>query len=118
MISSPRREQTVTVHAPPGAAPFTACLQLFRRYPLAVTPHWADGGYRSMVLMNRAAGPTDFFVLTQAHDDLFVIRPVQPSGPRTREACLTGRALVSICWHSSSGRRAASVTRTCSNAPH
>jgi hypothetical protein len=27
-----------------------------------------------MVLMNRAAGPTDFFVLTQAHEDLFVIR--------------------------------------------
>jgi hypothetical protein len=68
----------VTVHAPPGAAPFTACLQLFRRYPLAVTPHCADGGYRSMVLMNRAAGPTDFFVLTQAHEDLFVIRSWNP----------------------------------------
>jgi hypothetical protein len=47
---------------------------LFERYPLAVTPHSADGGYRSVVLMNRAAGPAGFFVLTQAGDDLFVIR--------------------------------------------
>ena len=31
-----------------------------------------------MVLMNRAAGPTDFFVLTQAHEDLFVIRSWNP----------------------------------------
>jgi hypothetical protein len=70
----------VLVHAPSGlsglsaAAPFATCLGLFRRYPLAVTPHSADGGYRSMILMSRAAGPTGFFVLTQARDDLFVIR--------------------------------------------
>ena len=60
----------MTVHALPGAA----CSQLFSRYPLAVTPHRADGGYRSMVLMNRAAGTCDYFVLTQARDDHFVIR--------------------------------------------
>jgi hypothetical protein len=64
----------VTVHALPGAASFAACSQLFGRYPLAVMPHYADGGYRSMVLINCAAGPDDFFVLTQARDDLFVIR--------------------------------------------
>ncbi len=47
---------------------------MFGRYPLAVTSHAADRGYRSMVLMNRPAGPAGFFVLTQAGDDLFVIR--------------------------------------------
>src|SRR6266567_2701904 len=57
MISSPRREQTVSVHALPGATSFAACVQLFRRYPLAVTEHCADGEYRSMVLMNHAAEP-------------------------------------------------------------
>lgn len=62
------------VQALSGAASFAACLRLFRCYPLAVTPHSANGGYRSMVLMNRAAGPAGFFVLTQARDDLFVIR--------------------------------------------
>lgn len=62
------------VHALSGAASFPDCLRLFKRYPLAVTAHSADGGYRSMVLMNRAAGPTGFFVLTQARDDLFIIR--------------------------------------------
>jgi hypothetical protein len=67
---SSSKEQTVLVHALSGAA----CLQLFKRYPLAVTPHSSDSGYRSMVLMSRAAGPAGFFVLTQAGDDLFVIR--------------------------------------------
>ena len=65
----------MSVHALPGTATLAACSQLFRRYPLAVTPHSADGGYRSMVLMNPAAGLAGFFVLTQARDDLFVIRP-------------------------------------------
>jgi hypothetical protein len=64
----------VLVHVLSGAALYAACLQLFRRYPLAVTPHSADGGYRSMVLMNRAAGPTGFFILTQAREDHFVVR--------------------------------------------
>jgi len=43
--------------------------------------------------------------------------PVHWSGPRTRDGCFTGRALVSTCWQSSSGCRAANVTRNCSNAP-
>jgi hypothetical protein len=60
----------VLVHALAGAV----CSQLFRRYPLAVRPQSADGGYRSMVLMNRAAGPPGFFVLSQPADDLFVLR--------------------------------------------
>jgi hypothetical protein len=60
----------VLAHVLSGAV----CQQLFGRYPLAVTPKSADGGYRSMVLMNRAAGLASFFVLTQASDDLFVIR--------------------------------------------
>jgi hypothetical protein len=50
-------------------------MQLFSRYPLAVTPHSADGGYRSMVLMNRAAGPASFFVLSQIRDDRFIVYP-------------------------------------------
>jgi hypothetical protein len=68
------REQAVLVPALPGAAPFAACLQLFRLYPLAVTRHSADGGSRSMVLVNRAAGPAGFSVLTQVRGDLFAIR--------------------------------------------
>ena len=95
----PEREQTVTVHARPGATLFTACRQLFGCYPLAVTPAGADGGYGSMVLLNRAAGPASFFVLTQARDDLFVlrswnrrdgvhqeIRPAEPAPGRTGQA--------------------------------
>jgi hypothetical protein len=70
----PGKEQTVTVHARPDATLFSACRQLFSGYPLAVTPSGAGGGYRSMVLLNRAAGPASFFVLTQARDDLFVLR--------------------------------------------
>ena len=64
----------MTVHALPGAATLAACSQLFRHYPLAVAPQSADGGSRSMVLMNRAAEPPGYFVLTQADDDHFVIR--------------------------------------------
>jgi hypothetical protein len=60
----------VLAHALTGAA----CQQLFERYPLAVTPHAADTGYRSLVLLTRAGGPPSFFILTQASDDLFVIR--------------------------------------------
>jgi hypothetical protein len=60
----------VLAHALTGAA----CVQLFERYPLAVTPHAAGTGYRSLVLLSRAGGPPSFFVLTQASDDLFVIR--------------------------------------------
>jgi hypothetical protein len=64
----------VLIHARSTAASFTACVQLFDRYPLAVTPYSPAGGYRSMVLLNRVEGPAGFFVLTQAGDDLFVIR--------------------------------------------
>ena len=68
------REQAVPVPAQPGAAPFAACLRLFRLYPLAVTRPSAVGGSRSMVLVNRAAGPAGFSVLTQVRGDLFAIR--------------------------------------------
>ena len=64
----------MTIHAPSDTTSFDACLRLFERYPLAVTRHCADGGYLSMVLLNRAAGQAGFFVLTQARDDLFVLR--------------------------------------------
>ena len=64
----------MSVHALSGTDSSAACAQLFSRYPLAVTPPAADGGFRSMVLINRSAGPAGFFVLTQAHDDLFVFR--------------------------------------------
>jgi hypothetical protein len=64
----------VTIHAIPGAATVAACSRLFRSYPLAVTPRSADGGPRSMVLMNRTGGAPAFFVITQAGDNLFVIR--------------------------------------------
>ena len=64
----------MTIHAPSDTTSFDACLRLFERYPLAVTRHRADGGYLSMVLLNRAAGQAGFFVLTQTRDDLFVIR--------------------------------------------
>ncbi|HJY96883.1 MAG TPA: hypothetical protein VJ371_18170, partial [Streptosporangiaceae bacterium] len=62
---------TMTIHAPSDTTSFDACLRLFERYPLAVTRHAADGGYLSMVLLNRAAG---FYVLTQTRDDLFILR--------------------------------------------
>ena len=64
----------MTIHAPSDTASFEACLRLFERYPLAITPHPADGGSLSMVLLNRASGSADCFVLTQARDDLFVVR--------------------------------------------
>jgi hypothetical protein len=81
----------MTIHAPSGTTSFEACLRLFEKYPLAVTRHPADGGSLSMVLLNRAAGPSGFFVLTQAREDLFVIRswhrhdgvdqPIRPGEP-------------------------------------
>jgi hypothetical protein len=64
----------MTVHALYDAAPFAACSRLFRRYPQAVTLHFANGGYRSMVLVTDAAGPGGFFVLSQTRDDRFVLR--------------------------------------------
>ncbi len=64
----------MTVHALPGTATLAACSQLFSRYPLAITPQPANGGSRSMVLMNRAAWPPAFSVLTQAAADRFALR--------------------------------------------
>jgi hypothetical protein len=57
-----------------GTVSSAACSRLFRRYPLAVRLHFAYDGFRSMVLMNRTAGPAGFFVLTQSRDGVFVIR--------------------------------------------
>ena len=64
----------MTIHAPSDTTSFEVCLRLFERYPLAITLHPADGGSLSMVLSSRAAGSAGFYVLTQARDDLFVIR--------------------------------------------
>ena len=64
----------MTIHAPSGTTSFEACVRLFERYPLAITLDAADGGSLSMVLVSHAAGSAGFFVLTQARDDLFVIR--------------------------------------------
>jgi hypothetical protein len=69
----------VLVHAPSGpySLPVTAlagCEQLFSSYPLAVTDD-CDRGSRSMVLMDRAATTVGFFILSQARDGLFAIRP-------------------------------------------
>lgn len=73
------------VKALSGAASFAACLRLFRCYPLAVTPHPANGGYPSMVLMSRAAGSAGFYVLTQVDDDAFVIRSWNDSQGASQE---------------------------------
>jgi len=53
---------------------FTACLRLFRHYPMAVRRHYAEHRYGSMVLMNREAGKARFFVLIMEWDDQFVLR--------------------------------------------
>jgi len=81
----------MTIHAPSGTTTFEACLRLFERYPLAITLDAADGGSLSMVLLSHAAGPAGFCVLTQARDDLFVVRswnrhggvdqPIRPGEP-------------------------------------
>jgi hypothetical protein len=61
-------------HAQSGDAVFTACLRLFRNYPMAVRRHYAEHRYGSMVLMNRETGTARFFVLIMEWDDLFVLR--------------------------------------------
>ena len=60
--------------APYGDAIFTACLRLFRNYPMAVRRHYAEHRYGSMVLMNRGTGTPRYFVLIMEWDDLFVLR--------------------------------------------
>jgi hypothetical protein len=42
---------------------------------MAVRRHYAEHRYGSMVLMNRDAGTTRFYVLIMEWDDLFVLRP-------------------------------------------
>ena len=64
----------MTIHAPSDTTSFEVCLRLFERFPLAVTLDPEDGGSLSMVLLSRVTGSAGFFVLTQARDDLFVIR--------------------------------------------
>ena len=59
-------------HARSGDAAFTACLRLFRNYPMAVRRHYAEHRYGSMVLVNRDAGTPRFFVLIMEWEDLFV----------------------------------------------
>lgn len=75
----PRGELTVMTHTLSGAASFAACLHLFRRYPLAVSPPppaspaspaVAGAGTRSMVLRRRGAG---YFFLAE-HAGGFVLR--------------------------------------------
>jgi hypothetical protein len=65
----------VLAHAQSGDTVFTACLRLFRSYPLAVRRHYAEHRYGSMVLMNRADGAARYCVLIMERDDLFTIAP-------------------------------------------
>jgi hypothetical protein len=65
----------VPAHTRPSEAVFTACLRLFRGYPLAVRRHYAEHRYGSLVLRERAAGRARFYVLVMERDDLFVLRP-------------------------------------------
>jgi hypothetical protein len=65
----------VFVHALPGAASFAACLRLFRSYPLAVTPVYATGWRRSIVLRHRAFEGSGFHILTQDPAGHFTLRP-------------------------------------------
>jgi hypothetical protein len=78
-------------HAQSGETVFTACLRLFRGYPLAVRRHYAEHRYGSMVLMNRDAGGAGYCVLIMERDDLFTLQPwdrrnwaqaqIRPRGP-------------------------------------
>jgi hypothetical protein len=81
----------VFVHALSGAAPFAACLRLFRSYPLAVSPCYSGGWHRSIVLRHRASersssceGP-GFYVLTQDPAERFTLRPWNPADGECQE---------------------------------
>jgi hypothetical protein len=65
----------VLAHAHAGDTVFTACLRLFRNFPLAVRRHYAEHRYGSMVLMTRDAGTARYSVLIMERDDLFTIEP-------------------------------------------
>jgi hypothetical protein len=69
------KEHAVLAYAQSGETVFTACLRLFRDYPLAVRRHYAEHRYGSMVMMSRDTGKAHFFVLIMERDDLFAIRP-------------------------------------------
>lgn len=63
----------------PSPAPFTACEQLFTRYPEAVALHSPEGGgARSMVLASMADDKARFFILTKRNDSLFSISTWNP----------------------------------------
>ena len=78
-------------HAQSSDTVFTACLRLFRGYPLAVRRHYAERRYGSMVLMSRDGGVARHSVLIMERDDLFTIQPwdrrdwarmeIRPRGP-------------------------------------
>jgi hypothetical protein len=81
----------VLANAQSGDTVFTACLRLFRGYPLAVRRHYAEHRYGSMVVMSRDAGTARYSVLVMERDDLFTIAPwdrrdwarmeIRPRGP-------------------------------------
>jgi hypothetical protein len=75
----------VFVHALSGAASFAACLRLFRSYPLAVSPCYSGGWYRSIVLRHRTAEGVRFHVLTQDPAEHFTLRPWNPPDGEWRE---------------------------------
>jgi hypothetical protein len=70
----PARADSMIASSSDRGASFGACSRLFSGYPLAVVAHFDGSESRSVVLMRSAAGATAFFVLTQACDDLFVLR--------------------------------------------
>jgi hypothetical protein len=70
-----RGDQPVFVHAPSGAAPFAACLRLFRSYPLAVThPGEPAGRPRTLVLWHRRESP-GYYLLSEHPAERFTLRP-------------------------------------------
>lgn len=73
------------VHALSGAASFAACLRLFRSYPLAVTPVYATGWQRSIIVRHRAFEGSGFHVLTQDPGGRFTLRPWRPDEGETEE---------------------------------
>ena len=79
------------VHALSGAAPFAACLRLFRSYPLAVSPCYSGGWHRSIVLRHHAferssaCEGSGFYVLTQDPADHFTLRPWNPADGECHE---------------------------------
>jgi hypothetical protein len=75
----------VFVHALPGAASFAACLRLFRSYSLAVTPVYATGWRRTIVLRHRAFEGSGFHVLTQDPAGHFTLRPWHPDEGESQE---------------------------------